>query len=41
VSSVERLLADGYWKDGVWDTFPELDLKLLVLIFTVVDLNPV
>ena len=27
------LLADGYWKDGVWNRFPVLDLKALTQIF--------
>ena len=29
MSSVERLLADGYWKDGVFTTFEELELKAI------------
>ena len=27
------LLADGYWKDDVWNRFPVLDLKALTQIF--------
>ena len=27
------LLADGYWKDGIWNRFPVLDLKALTQIF--------
>jgi hypothetical protein len=29
VSSVERLLADGYWKDDIFTRFSELDLKAI------------
>jgi type II secretory pathway component HofQ len=33
VSSVERLLADGYWKDGVFTRFSEVDLQAIEQAF--------